>query len=144
MKSLQNAEKERRTRAKKRAAFVQKPYKFTKAASEEDEKTGVQKATKEEIEEHIRQSHSDFQRDEPLGECSRVLQAKTSAAILDNKEPIRGRKLVKLSKRQDFDQHLDLVGFHKKFTRSVQNSCVDFGNSSRSHGEKESSQNAGK
>uniref|UniRef100_A0A8W8JUF2 Uncharacterized protein n=1 Tax=Magallana gigas TaxID=29159 RepID=A0A8W8JUF2_MAGGI len=49
---------------------------------------------------------------------------------------LRGRKLMKLSKRQDLDQHLDRVGYHTKNTRSVQSFCVYYGNPSRSYGGK--------
>lgn len=45
------------------------------------------RATKEEIEDHLRQSRSDPQRDELLGECSGVPQVELPAVPLDNKEP---------------------------------------------------------
>lgn len=35
----------------------------------------------------MKQSHSDPQRDEPLGECSKVPQVEPSAALLENNEP---------------------------------------------------------
>lgn len=65
--------------------FVQNQYKFTKAALE-GEKTGALRDTKKEKEEHLSQSHLDAQRDEPLGECSRVPKVETPATLLDNKE----------------------------------------------------------
>ena len=89
LKSLNNAERLRRKRkekAKKRRAFTTDPYRFTKDLLSE-EKSGKLESSQEDVENYLREVHSDPRREEPLGECSRILQAKDPDFALDMKEP---------------------------------------------------------
>ncbi|VDI43858.1 Hypothetical predicted protein [Mytilus galloprovincialis] len=72
--NLQRAErirKARRESGKKRAMFVANPYKFTKATLDGTKAVSV-KRTKEEVEKHLSETHSDERQWEHLGNCERI------------------------------------------------------------------------
>ena len=74
LKSLRNAERtkeKRKEKARKRSAFLANPYKFTKTLLEE-EKSGKLESSKEDVESYLRETHSDPEREEPLGTCDRI------------------------------------------------------------------------
>ena len=89
LKRLRNAERIRRTRkerSKKRSQFVKDPYKFTKTLLGE-ERSGRLASSQEEIENYLKRTHTDEQRETPLGDCPRVLPEKQPEVAFELKEP---------------------------------------------------------
>ncbi|XP_060082190.1 uncharacterized protein LOC132561508 [Ylistrum balloti] len=87
--TLQKAERSRESRrvtAKKRAAFIANPCKFTSSLLG-GERSGRLQASKEEIEQHLRETHSDAGKNKPLGECERIPLEDEPTFQLDEKEP---------------------------------------------------------
>ena len=87
--NLQRAErirKARRERGKKRAMFVANPYKFTKATLD-GTKAGSVKSTKEEVEKHLSETHSDERQWEHLGNCDRIENVQEPEIPMNTKEP---------------------------------------------------------
>ncbi|WAR06919.1 hypothetical protein MAR_016877 [Mya arenaria] len=69
LKTLTNAERlrrKRREKAKKRTAFTSNPYKYTRSMLSE-EKSGKLESSQDEVEQHLRETHSDPHRSETLG-----------------------------------------------------------------------------
>jgi len=74
LKTLTTAErvaKKRKTKAKKRSAFIANPYRFSRDLLEE-ERSGKMESSKIEVEQHLRNAHSDPKRHDPLGNCDRI------------------------------------------------------------------------
>ncbi|XP_060589960.1 uncharacterized protein LOC132745155 [Ruditapes philippinarum] len=89
LKSLTNAERlrrKRREKTKKRTAFISNPYKFTKELLGE-EKCGKLESSRNEVEEYLKETHSDPHRSESLGECGRIQPVDEPAIPLNMKEP---------------------------------------------------------
>ncbi|XP_052237971.1 uncharacterized protein LOC127849292 [Dreissena polymorpha] len=89
LRTLTNAERlrrKRRDRAKKRKAFVSDPYRFTQNLLS-GEKSGILESSQEDEETFLREVHSDPLREEPLGECSRILPVNDPDCPLNMKEP---------------------------------------------------------
>ncbi|XP_060589724.1 uncharacterized protein LOC132744948 [Ruditapes philippinarum] len=87
--SLTNAERlrrKRREKTKKRTAFISNPYKFTKELFGE-EKCGKLESSRNEVEENLKETHSDPHRSESLGECGRIQPVDEPAIPLNMKEP---------------------------------------------------------
>ena len=62
----ENIRKKRKANAKTRASFTANPFRFTKSLLK-GEKSGKPDCSMEDIESHLQQTHSDRQRDNPLG-----------------------------------------------------------------------------
>ena len=89
LKRLRNAERIRRTRkerSKKRSQFVKDPYKFTKTLLG-DERSGRLASSQEDIENYLKRTHTDEQRETPLRDCPRVLPEKQPEVAFELKEP---------------------------------------------------------
>jgi len=89
LKTLTTAERlrrKRREKAKSRADFISHPYKFAKTLLT-DQKTGKLESSQKDVEEYLTNTHSDQQREEPLGNCNRICPEKEPDFPLDMKEP---------------------------------------------------------
>ena len=89
LKTLTTAErvaKKRKTKAKKRSAFIANPYRFSRDLLG-GEKSGKMESSKIEVEQHLRDVHSDPKRHDPLGNCDRVFPVEEPSIPLDLKEP---------------------------------------------------------
>lgn len=62
----------RRERARRRAAFITNPFKFTKELLGQ-KRSGQLVCTKEEIDHHLKETYSDPAREQELGECSTLI-----------------------------------------------------------------------
>jgi len=85
LKRLRKAERlrtGRKSRAKKRSQFVKDPFKFTRTLLS-DECSGRMESTQEEIQQHLHRTHSDPDRDVPLGNCPRVDEAPLPSVPFD-------------------------------------------------------------
>ena len=65
---------------------MRNPFKFTKSLLS-DERSGTLESPREEVEEHLFRTHSDPDRNTPLGECSRIEQVNQPEVPFDLKEP---------------------------------------------------------
>ena len=52
-----------------------------------EEKSGKLESSQDEVENHLRETHSDPARDQPLGECSNILPEEKPTNPLEMKEP---------------------------------------------------------
>lgn len=86
LRKAENARTARRRKARKRAEFVSNPYKFSKQLFDK-ERSGQLETSMADIEEHLRQVHSDPERDIPLGACPRLDAVAPPTSPLDCKEP---------------------------------------------------------
>jgi hypothetical protein len=76
----------RRKKAKKRAEFISNPYKFSKRLLDK-ERSGKLESSMEDIENYLKETHSDPMRDQPLGDCPRVEPVPEPTNALDSSEP---------------------------------------------------------
>ncbi|XP_052268662.1 uncharacterized protein LOC127870041 [Dreissena polymorpha] len=76
----------RKKRAKRRAEFIANPYKFSKGLLDK-EKSGKLESSMEEIQQHLKDTHSDPARDNPLGSCPRIEPVPEPTIPLNIKEP---------------------------------------------------------
>ncbi|XP_052268608.1 uncharacterized protein LOC127869987 [Dreissena polymorpha] len=86
LKKAETARKNRRKRAQQRTAFIANPYKFSKKLLDK-EKSGILNSSMKEIQTHLRDTHSDTRRDDPLGPCSHIMPEPAPTIALDSKEP---------------------------------------------------------
>lgn len=89
LKSLRRAENNRRRRKermRKRAQFTAGPFQFIKKLLG-DKRSGRLECPREEVEQHLRQTHSDSRRDEELGDCPQLLQPEEPTTAYDESEP---------------------------------------------------------
>ena len=87
--NLQRAEiirRSRKERGRKRAMFVANPYKFTKSTLD-GTKAGSLQSSKEEVERHLSETHSDERQWEDLGNCERIESVPEPEIPMDTKEP---------------------------------------------------------
>ena len=97
---LQKAErikKARKERSRKRSTFVANPYKFTKTTLE-GTKAGTLQSSKEEVEQHLSETHSDENQWEDLGHCDRIEKVPEPVIPMDTKEPTR-KEIVDIVKK---------------------------------------------
>ena len=66
--------------------FVANPYKFTKTTLE-GTKAGTLQSSKEEVEQHLSETHSDENQWEDLGHCDRIEKVPEPVIPMDTKEP---------------------------------------------------------
>ncbi|XP_053395771.1 uncharacterized protein LOC128555950 [Mercenaria mercenaria] len=86
LRRAEAANKRRKLKVRKRAAFVANPFKFSKSLFDK-EKSGKLESSIEEVQQYLRDTHSDPQREEPLGDCP-ITEAETPPTTpLDIKEP---------------------------------------------------------
>ncbi|KAJ8010015.1 hypothetical protein DPEC_G00070580 [Dallia pectoralis] len=71
-KNQQWHRRRRRERARKRAAFIANPFKFTKDLLGQ-KRSGQLACSQEEIEHHLKETYSDPLREQELGECSTLI-----------------------------------------------------------------------
>ena len=76
----------RKERERKRLAFVKNPFKFTSDMLEK-KRSGTLKCPQEEVEEHLKKTHSDPRRNEPLGECELIRPQPEPSVDFDLREP---------------------------------------------------------
>ena len=89
LSTLNKAEQTRqrkRKRERQRARFIQNPYQFSKDILD-NERSGTLESSMEDIEQHLRNVHSDPSREVPLGDCSRLEPEDPPETPLDTKEP---------------------------------------------------------
>jgi len=86
LRKAENTRRKARERAKKRAAFTANPYKFARSLLDK-ERSGKLEAPLEEVERYLHSTHSDPNREEPLGNCERIDPAKEPEKPLDVSEP---------------------------------------------------------
>ena len=87
--SLRKAEqilKRKRNTARKRAAFIANPYRFSKQLFE-NERSGCLSSSLQDIERYLESVHADQLRNEPLSDCQRILPEDTPETPFDEKEP---------------------------------------------------------
>ncbi|VDI43606.1 Hypothetical predicted protein [Mytilus galloprovincialis] len=80
---LKNSNKKK---AKNRANFIKNPYNYTKTLLG-GERTGHLHCSKEEVEKYLHETHSDKERETPLGYCPRVEEEKQPTIEFETKEP---------------------------------------------------------
>ena len=97
----------RKSRAKKRSQFVKDPFKFTRTLLS-DECSGSKESTQKEIQ-HLHSTHSDPERDVPLGNCPRVDEAPLPSVPFDTQEP-SWKEVKEVVTRLELVRHLDQVG----------------------------------
>ncbi|XP_053395693.1 uncharacterized protein LOC128555904 [Mercenaria mercenaria] len=85
LRRAEEANKRRKLKARKRAAFVANPFKFSKSLFNK-EKSGKLQSSIEEIQQYLRDTHSDHQREEPLGHCPKLEAETPPNTTLDTKE----------------------------------------------------------
>jgi hypothetical protein len=88
LKSLRRAENSRRRRKERmlrRSQFTRNPFQFVKKMLG-DEKSGRLECPREEVEDYLRNVHSDEKRDEDLGECRGLLQPEEPTVDFDMAE----------------------------------------------------------
>ena len=78
--------KQKKQRGRKRSQFIQDPFKFTKTLLG-GEKSGKLMSSKEEVETHLRETHSDSRRGLPLGECDKIMPEQLPSIPMNEKEP---------------------------------------------------------
>ncbi|XP_052245600.1 uncharacterized protein LOC127854577 [Dreissena polymorpha] len=86
LRKAETARKNRRKRAQQRTSFIANPYKFSKKLLDK-EKSGILNSSMEEIQTHLRDTHSDTRRDDPLGPCAHIMPEPAPTIALDSKEP---------------------------------------------------------
>ena len=89
IKILRRAEchrRDRKRRLKERANFTKNPFKYMSKLLG-DKRSGELKATKEEVEEHLRQVHSDSRREDGLGEMERLTKPAEPTIAFKEEEP---------------------------------------------------------
>ena len=89
MKELRNAErirKNKREKNRKRAAFIRNPYKFASSVLE-GKRSGKLDKPREEVENYLRETHSDESRNQTLESNSRIEVIPPPDKPLDTKEP---------------------------------------------------------
>ena len=89
LKSKRRAEyyrKKRKKKEKARQRFINNPYKFTSELLGKP-KGGTLESTMEEVEEHLRQTHSDIFRETELGNCENLMIPETPQVQFNMKEP---------------------------------------------------------
>ena len=90
LKTLRNAEnhrKKRKERTRKRAQFINNPFKFTSKMLGQ-KRSGNLKASKEEVETYLHETYGDAQREEDLGECPKLFDpGPPNECDFDEKEP---------------------------------------------------------
>ncbi|CAC5381747.1 unnamed protein product [Mytilus coruscus] len=82
-KQLKNSNKKK---AKNRANFIKNPYNYTKTLLG-GERTGHLHCSKEEVEKYLHETHSDKERETPLGYCPRVEEEEQPTIEFETKEP---------------------------------------------------------
>ncbi|XP_052224084.1 uncharacterized protein LOC127839738 [Dreissena polymorpha] len=93
LSTLNKAEQTRqrkRKRERQRARLIQNPYQFSKDTLD-NERSGTLESSMEDIEQHLRNVHSDPSREVPLGDCSR----------LEPEDPHKGAIISYLEKGQN-------------------------------------------
>ncbi|XP_052260999.1 uncharacterized protein LOC127865146 [Dreissena polymorpha] len=86
LRKAETARKNRRKRAQQKTSFIANPYKFSKKLLDK-EKSGILNSSMEEIQTHLRDTHSDTRRDDPLGPCAHIMPEPAPTIALDSKEP---------------------------------------------------------
>ena len=104
-RKAENTRRKTRERAKKRAAFTANPYKFARSLLDK-ERSGELETPLEEVEKYLHVTHSDFNREDALGDCDRIEPVKAPEKQLDVSEPSFGEvkdvvKKPELLRRQD-------------------------------------------
>ena len=85
MQKAERIKKSRKERSRKRSMFVANPYKFTKTTLE-GTKAGTLQSSKEEVEQHLSETHSDENQWEDLGHCERIEKVPEPVIPMDTKE----------------------------------------------------------
>ena len=112
----------RRERARKRAAFITNPFKFTKDLLGQ-KRSGKLASSQKDIDQHLKQLYSDPAREQEFGESNNLIElpepdVQFVGAAVDGSQGI-GR----LSAKQGQALLQDRVALHTKCIRTVPNSC---------------------
>ena len=86
LRKAESLRRKRKDNARTRAAFTANPFKFTKGLLD-GEKSGKLECSKAEIEKHLEDTHNDSNRDNPLGQCPRIVPEDLPEFAMDTSEP---------------------------------------------------------
>ncbi|XP_056314571.1 uncharacterized protein LOC130229674 [Danio aesculapii] len=89
IKTLRRAEchrRDRRKRMKAQTEFIKNPFRYLSNILG-DVRSGQLEATKEEVEDHLRQAHSDPRREKGLGEMEKLLKPTAPSILFRSEEP---------------------------------------------------------
>ena len=86
LRRAENSRRKRKERMKKRAQFTSNPFQFVKKLLG-DKRSGRLDCPKEEVEQHLRDTHSDPNRQQELGDCPQLLQPDEPTVTFDESEP---------------------------------------------------------
>ena len=128
LRRAEASRRKRKERANQRARFTSNPFQYvTKLLG--NKTSGKLQAPIDEVEEHLKKTHSDNRRNEDLGECERVVsppEPPEPTTIFDGKEP-GWKEMQEIVKRIEQDQHLDQMGYHTRYTSTAISSQKDCG-----------------
>ena len=86
LRRAENNRKNRKERSRKRASFTANPFQFTKKLLE-DKRSGRLDCPRQEVEDHLKNVHSDENRDQDLGDSDTLLTPEKPETGFDDAEP---------------------------------------------------------
>ena len=86
LRRAENSRRKRKERIRRRAQFTSNPFQFVKKLLG-DKRSGRLECPREEVEQHLRDTHSDLDRQQELGECPQLLQPDDPIVAFDESEP---------------------------------------------------------